>query len=118
MEDSLVEEFVMRLAALVGSLTVIGAGAGLAYRRWMLPTLKRLDAAAELIQAQMTINGGHSLLDIVKRNDRTLQNLVDVQLKDIERRLASIASIEERLSKIEFATTLIAQSTPEPSDDP
>ena len=113
------EEFLMRLAAVVGSLTVIGAGAGLAYRRWMLPTLKRLDAAAELIQAQMTINGGHSLLDIVKRNDRTLQNLVDVQLKDIERRLLSIASIEDRLSKIEpLLTTVIAQTNSEPSDDP
>lgn len=85
-------------------IVVIGAAAaviGAVWKSWGpgRQAIDAIEAAAELIQAQLTNNGGSSLLDRVSRIDERVERIENRLTKGEER----FAAIEARLPESEAA---------------
>lgn len=85
-------------------IVIIGAAAavvGAVWKSWGpgRQAIDAIEAAAELIQAQLTANGGSSLLDRVSRIDDRVASIEDRLVKGEDR----FAAIEARLPESEAA---------------
>lgn len=85
-------------------LVVVGAAAavvGAVWKSWGpgRQAIDAIEASAELIQAQLTANGGSSLLDRVSRIDDRVASIEDRLVKGEDR----FAAIEARLPESEAA---------------
>jgi len=97
------------------------ASMGMAYRKFVRPFMRRMDALSALVEYQMRPNGGKSLLDkvnMIDQNHQEVLRLIAENNVEIARKLAeSNATVAETLlaSNATVATRLeeiVAKDTP------